>query len=197
MFTSRPMMRLASSSALSANGGFFMSDTKKPYHDDEGNPWEPSLEVQERLLLYRDLMNEIKSRINVVNSSYTPMMSSLFHPGIIWEFCFLQMRFMCEMIAVAVLIAHGDIKATKTSHVQKFNEPGAIMGILSKVHPKFYPRPYTRHPHKDDPDRERVEPITSGYPTQTDLPRLFARCGSVLHFGTAKTVLAWKPRDVD
>jgi hypothetical protein len=40
----------------------------------------------------------------------------------------------------------------------------------------------------------RVESITSGFLTQTELPQLYHECGRVLHRGTLKTVLSGKPK---
>ncbi len=55
------------------------------------------------------------------------------------EICYLQFRFICEIIALACLIAHGDIRETQA--IRDTYEPGKILKKLERLNPYFYPQP--------------------------------------------------------
>ncbi len=136
--------------------------------------------------LYADLMGEIKIRIAAIDAGTT---ASLPHPpAIVREHCFLQIRFICELVALGCLVAHGDIKATQTGRLRKQWAADKIMDELTALHPDFYPVPIKR---------ERtdfgfaVEHTASPLP-KTELIKLYGKCGGVLHRGSLKTLLSQK-----
>jgi len=58
-------------------------------------------------ILYANLMEEIKVRLDCINAA---MQGRLMLPSpIVREFCYLQIRFLCELVALSCLIAHGDM----------------------------------------------------------------------------------------
>src|SRR5216683_4237681 len=93
--------------------------------------------------LYAGLMEEAKARIALVvaliDGKVTTEGTPLSAP-ILREFGFLQLRLLCEVVALGCLIAHGDIKATQTSRVRKMWEADRIIAKLEDLHPDFYPR---------------------------------------------------------
>jgi hypothetical protein len=138
--------------------------------------------------VYIDLMVEIKDRVNVieraVNRRYVELPAFAAH-----DLCHVQLRLICELIAMGCLIAHGDIEATQSSKLQKEWQPSKILSALEALHPSFYPRPVRR-----DLDAQfqamRLHDVTSGFLTKEDLIKLWDKCGSHLHRGTIKSLMS-------
>jgi hypothetical protein len=102
------------------------------------------------------------------------------------EYCFLQLRMLCELIALGCLVAHGDIEETKSSSLQKAYRAGEIVKRLEKLHPNFYPSPRKlvfspEHVHLSDYDREFL--------SKSDLITLYGKCGDALHKGNLRQLL--------
>jgi hypothetical protein len=87
--------------------------------------------------LYANLMEEVKVRIDCVDRAVRGQTG---FPGpIVREFCYTQLRLLCELIALGCLVAHGDIPATYTKRLGREWSAGAIMEALTKLRPHFYP----------------------------------------------------------
>ncbi|WP_197413853.1 hypothetical protein [Terracidiphilus gabretensis] len=102
------------------------------------------------------------------------------------EYCFLQLRMLCELIALGCLVAHGDIKETKSASLQRAYHAGEIVKRLEKLHPNFYPSPRKLvfnpgHVHLGDYDREFL--------TKSELITLYGKCGDALHKGSVRQLL--------
>jgi hypothetical protein len=102
------------------------------------------------------------------------------------EYCFLQLRMICELIALGCLVAHGDIEETKSSSLQKTRKAGEIVNRLEKLHPNFYPSPQNLslvrgHVHLSGYDREFL--------TKPELITLYGKCGGALHKGNLRQLL--------
>jgi hypothetical protein len=88
---------------------------------------------------YRDLMLEIKERtlsIGHVASGRTGL-----HGPLTREFCFLQLRMICECIALSCLVAHGDLAEIQASRFQKETAADLLMKKLEGLHSDFFPYP--------------------------------------------------------
>src|ERR1700730_10759516 len=97
----------------------------------------PTQKQLQAAALYGGIMEEIKIRISAIDAGTGGLLP--LSPVIIREHCFLQIRIICELIALGVLVAHGDIEATKTSKLQKAWHAKEIMDALLKLHQDFYP----------------------------------------------------------
>ena len=159
-------------------------------------PREESPEVNARLTLYCNLMEEIKSRLAVLGTIFKPAAADLFPQVALGEFSYLELRVVCELIAVATLVAHGDIPATKTGKLQKSYEADKIVHALEKIHPNFYPQP-SKQLVNDKGEPTGAEPILSGYLTKHELRKLYAECAEFLHRGSAKSVQSGKLKTLD
>jgi hypothetical protein len=135
---------------------------------------------------YSDLMAEAKARIDAVNKALAGVYK-LPNP-LLREFCFLQFRMTCELIALACMAAHGDIADANLREQWAADE---IMKRLSELHPAFYPQPTIESPGRG-PIRAEFSPFNGDYLTKADLIALVGRCGSVLHQGTYKRLLTKK-----
>jgi hypothetical protein len=90
------------------------------------------------LELYCELMEEVKRRRDIVvatrsNQFTLPKLAA-------FELCYLQLRLICELIALGCLAAHGDIPVTK-GKLRSAYAPGAIFSELERLHPEFFPAP--------------------------------------------------------
>jgi hypothetical protein len=139
--------------------------------------------------LYASLMEEAKGRIEAIEQTLIQRQTVL-ADRLAREFCALQLRMLCELIALGCLVTHGDIPATHTSKLSRTTYADRIMAALDKLHPEFYPKPVRRTNHG-------IEDITSGFLTKDELPKLVGVCGDTLHRGSAKNLLTPRtlPRD--
>jgi hypothetical protein len=152
-------------------------------------------DAQATIQLYCDLMEEIKHRHKIISAVTHDTLVQYLPPRAIEEFCYLQVRMICELIALASLVAHGDVKGTRTNRISKRYEADWIMKTMERLHPNFYPRP-SRQMCDAAGGLMAVEEILSGYLTRSDLSKLYAECGNALHRGTLKTVLSRANRAV-
>ena len=91
---------------------------------------------KDAIKLYANLMEEIKIRLSCIEDALN---SKFVMPGAVTrEFCFLQLRMICELIALGCLTAHGDIEGTK--ELRKKYSANEIMARLEELHADFYPR---------------------------------------------------------
>jgi hypothetical protein len=94
---------------------------------------------QNAMNLYGGMMEEAKMRIDSIEYAVSGLLK--FHPVIIREFAYLQLRMLCELIALGCLVAHGDIPATKSKTLSKAWNAEDIINTLENLHPDFYPHP--------------------------------------------------------
>jgi len=132
--------------------------------------------------VYASIMEEAKFRalsINTLTGTQTALPIPLMR-----EFCFLQLRMLCELIALGCLVAHGDIQETK--ELRKSYHAGDIVKRLEKLHSNFYPVP--RKP-VFSPGHVHMEDYDHNFLTKDDLLRLYGRCGDLLHKGSLRNLL--------
>jgi hypothetical protein len=139
------------------------------------------------LQLYRGLMEEVKIRLLAIDSAGSGKTGL---PGqIVREFCFLQLRMLCELIALASLVAHGDI-TSNTKLVEEWRA-GLIVNKLEGLHAQFFPRPVSV---AQRPDPLPNEMITNwkGCLTKDELVTLNGLSGDALHRGSLKKLISPK-----
>lgn len=134
--------------------------------------------------VYTSIMEEAKFRALSINTLTGPQIA--LPVPLLREFCFLQLRMLCELIALGCLVAHGDIEETKLPALQQSYNAGDIVKRLEKLHANFYPSPRKLvfnpgHVHLEDYDREFL--------TKDELLTLYGRCGDVLHRGSLRRLL--------
>src|ERR1043166_5158803 len=134
---------------------------------------------------YTDLMHEAKLRLECIDTALAGKTELL--PPAIREFCFLQLRMLCEVIALGCLTVHGHSDFGSKTKITKENKANKILATLEKLHPHFYPRSCTQDPN--GPKYNTVMDSRGGL-TKSDLLRLYKRCGNHLHRGTLKTLFS-------
>jgi len=150
------------------------------------------------LTTYRDLMEELKARHAIVVQILTEARERkfAFSPYVLGELCFLQLRMMCELIALGCLLVHGDIPATRSKRMQKAQAADWIINRLSEINPDFYPLAST-----ETVDERAgiitIDPNPRPHLTKTKLLELYVECGANLHRGNLRSVLAAGGRHMD
>ena len=127
---------------------------------------------------YKTLIVEIKERtlsLGQVADGRTALT-----PVLAREFCHLQLRMICECIALACLVAHGDIAVLQAKKFQQEWSADKLMTFLDALDQDFYPVPATLtfSPGHLHVDRREVEHLT-----KSDLKALVQECGGKLHRG--------------
>jgi hypothetical protein len=129
--------------------------------------------------LYASLLGELKVRLLWIDHTLSGEIG--LHGQVAEEFCFLQLRLVAELIAIASLVAHGDIEATRSAKLQKAYEADRILNALEKLHPDFYPRPAVHT--MLGPGRHHFDWFEGPSLAKPDLVALWRRCGGILHKG--------------
>lgn len=89
----------------------------------------------ENVRFYLEIMAEVKVRLKLINSVYTNRDD--FAAYVVREQCYLQFRFLCELIGLGCLVAHGDIDKAKIA--KEHYEPGVILKRLEKQKDDIFP----------------------------------------------------------
>lgn len=100
------------------------------------------------------------------------------------DICYLEFRMMCEVMALASLVIHGDIPLTHTRPLRDEYKADKIIRKLEELHPDFYPRPVTQR--LVGPPGKRLAHLTKfslPYLTQKRLVSLYRECNDQLHRG--------------
>lgn len=144
---------------------------------------------QRQLDLYAKLMDEVKIRIDVINRATSGHLR-LPNP-FVREFCFLQLRMLCELLALSCLVAHGDIAFLQSHKLGKSYSADDILDRLSKLRAHFYPKPVIQKIVNPGPPRrfehEAIEP--SPLPKEA-LLKLYGQTHKHLHRGSLKKLLS-------
>jgi hypothetical protein len=152
---------------------------------------QPQRELVKTCEIYGRLMEEIKRRHSVIaqvlnGTILMPQMAA-------FELCYLQLRKICEVFALACLAAHGDIPEVRAQLQSTYNTD-KIMKQLGRIHSRFYPVPSKQTVDQVTQRPIEVTPITTGFLTKDELLALYGQCGNYLHRGTIRQLLGkWEP----
>ncbi len=135
-------------------------------------------------LVYANLMGEIKERLNVIHLTMNG--ATGLSPPLVKEFCYLQLRMCCELIALACMVAHGDIPETQSKKLKSSWAADFIIKRLSELQSAFFPRPVRRQ--EVAPEHHHMADFDGDYLTKEDLMSLVAKAGTNLHRGSVKAL---------
>ena len=159
-----------------------MKNKYKPNNDDE------------LMSYYKNAMIEIKRRNKAIYDALNG-----FDPGqpkiIIAEFCYLQIRFICELIALGCLVIHGDIQ-NNNRKINKEWHAGNLIRNLGRLHPEFYPFP-TKPILNSQGKVERWDDIKDGFLSKRDLIKTYGMLGNRLHKGNLKNLILGKNYEIN
>jgi hypothetical protein len=148
----------------------------------------PTDSQQAAMSVYAGLLEEAKVRISAVEAVLNAQV--ILPSPIAHEFCFLQLRFLCEVIALGCLVLHGDIRAEgharsiRDGKLKKAWSAQLIIEELSNLHPSFYPFPTTQEKLPIGFHLTALKP--QDYLTREDLIKLWNTCGEHLHRGQSQ-----------
>jgi hypothetical protein len=163
-----------------------------PYSDPIHSPMTDE-ELDRACIAYGALMGEVKFRLRWID--FALQGRTELPPPLVREYSFLQLRMICELIALGCLVIHGDIEQTKT---KKFKTHAAdeILDNLELLTPDFYPRPFYVDPQSQPGTKALLFPPESTYLTKPQLLNLYRKkCGTALHKGKLSRLIAKPPDD--
>lgn len=143
--------------------------------------------IQPKTQLYANLMDEVKVRIGCINTAIKN--PALFPTPIIREFCYLQLRLLCELIALSCLVAHGDIKNLPMREYSADD----ILKQLSKLRAHFYPfacKQTVDPSNAGGPKQFQLQEIHPAPLSRDDLIKLYSSTHKHLHRGNLKRLLS-------
>ncbi|MER9883905.1 hypothetical protein [Mesorhizobium sp. M0118] len=138
------------------------------------------MDVQRTLDFYTSLMEEVKVRTATIDAVVAGQLGDV-PPYISGEIAYLQIRLICESIALGSLAIHNEIEATASGKLVKAYSAEFILKRLEALHPRFYPVPVV------EKDGTMVKSDVD-YLTQGRLIDLYHECNVYLHRGTMKTL---------
>lgn len=153
----------------------------------------PKNEIQD---LYGSLMSEVKARLSAVEGQ----LEILHDPndgripkGFALEFCYMQLRRITELIAVAVLAAHNPIPESRGKSFVKEWNPDTLFNRLKGLNEEAFPQPV----HHFDEGRNDVvgeyvqilKPSNPSFEVRDEICRIYNECGDKLHAGHLKSIL--------
>ncbi|MGB6348983.1 MAG: hypothetical protein WBG10_03050 [Pseudolabrys sp.] len=129
--------------------------------------------------LYVNMLTEAAARTNFIKEVLNKKIEIPTRPA--FEICYLQLRMLCELIAIGCLAAHGDIPATRSGKMRSAWAADRILGALEKLHPKFFPVPMKVRKINS---KTVLLPRGEISITKADVLTLYRRCGDILHRGS-------------
>jgi hypothetical protein len=143
--------------------------------------------------LYITFMEHIILRLGSIADSLSEVRANPTHADN-WrnaEFCYLQIRKVCEYLALSVLVAHDLYRDTSVQRLAKDWHAAEIFSKLLGLNPYAFPIATVVKFDHDGPGRHHIEP-TSPVLDSADLDRIYGVCGDRLYAGTLKRILASK-----
>jgi len=140
---------------------------------------------------YLKLMHELGVRLDLVARACDGRMNLA--PPYAFEYCYLQYRRICELLALGCLQLHGDLPAAKTRDAVKEWNAERIMSLLRRNHPHAFPQCVVAT--KIDGGWSYVANSKPNALTFSDFKTLYSKCGEVLHRGTIRSIEAERPLD--
>jgi hypothetical protein len=144
--------------------------------------------------VYADLMEDLKVRLGFLREMLFSVAPQANQPGAYLkaESCFLQVRYVCELVALSALCANE--RFGLTNRLLKSWHAGEIFSDLIRLNPVCFPRAISviRGNNGLSVTVLPTQPLT-----QQSLTTIYNKCGSVLHRGVLKHILRGDDRLYD
>jgi hypothetical protein len=146
---------------------------------------------QKLLLHYGILMQEAKERLAAIPRILDLAVARATDTYIPAEFCYLQLRLVCEVIGFGCLLVNEELAIVQKNKLLDETSPEVIIKALAKERPNFFPLPVRLF----DMAGKNATPGMVGtlhavprrdreYLSRSDLKALYGVCGNVLHRGS-------------
>jgi hypothetical protein len=146
--------------------------------------------------LYASLMSEVKARLASVEAGLRDLpkfKGNQVQQGFVLEYCYMHLRRITELVAVAVLAAHNPIPMFREKSFVKEWNPDALFKKLAGLNPEAFPQPVH---HFDEGSNELVGdyvqvlmPSNPSFEVRDEICRIYNECGDKLHTGHLKAIL--------
>jgi len=140
---------------------------------------------------YCRLLDEAKHRLSTLDKLLSG--TTGLPVGAVHESSFLQLRMLCETIALGCVIAQGDHDPTKK--ITKEYSADRLIEYMDRIHPEFYPRAAKQT--EAGPAVYDAILLDHGYLTKEELRKLYIECGAHLHRGTLKELGSKRTYDLE
>jgi hypothetical protein len=135
---------------------------------------------QKAIELYTILMFEAKIRLETINLITTGPSNVV--PGIAHELGYLQLRMLCETIALACLVAHGDLTQPMIRKFDREYAADKILKMMEGLDQAHFPEQAI---FSAKSIRANTKPNAI---TKKEVIKLYAICGERLHRGQVKVI---------
>lgn len=145
---------------------------------------------QKTLKLYVELMEELKVRIHCI---YFTLSGKANLPSpIVRELCYQQLRFICELLCLSCLVAHGDIADLSAHKLGRAYSADDIIKKLTRLRPHFYPMAIKERVIGQLPggfSHREVEFVETSPLTKEDLLTIYGNTHKHLHRGSLHGIM--------
>lgn len=143
------------------------------------------------MVLYQRFMEELKVRLSAIRGMLDEMatITGSPHAFIVAESCYLQARYVCELIALASLAINTTSDAS--NKLLGSYRPKETFDALRKLNVNAFPKAIDLH-DKEGAFHFEFAPAKDMTPDQ--LYDIYWACGDALHRGTLKNILSGKVR---
>lgn len=131
-------------------------------------------------------MEEIKVRFSCINLA-TQGGTGLPTP-VVREFCYLQIRLLCELVALGCIVAHGDITSAHSHKLGRSYSADEIIKKMERLRSHFYPISVTKT--KPTGDRHYIAAKPTSPLDKNSLLSLYGKTHKYLHRGNLKNLLS-------
>jgi len=132
----------------------------------------------------KERVADIYARLDWISEHHPSGLKEIFEA----EMCYLQVRLICELVALAILCAHFNVPPTQTNKFLKDWNADSLLGKLSDITTHGFPRAA----FFQDPERQG-EPFKFGTRqgglTRKELQTIYNSCGKKLHRGMLRHIL--------
>lgn len=151
--------------------------------------------TDKRNTLYANLMDEVKVRIDIISTVANGR--GAFPTVITREFCYLQLRMLCELVALSCLVAHGDIASLKSHKIGRSYSADEILDRLTHLRPHFYPLAINQKKATQSGIGFELEVVEPSPLPKEQLLALYGLTHRYVHRGSLKKLLSMEtPIDV-
>ena len=147
--------------------------------------------------IYSGFMHELKIRLTAVDSALQRLAEDGDREAdfLQAEYCYLQLRMICEIIALSALVAHNELAEANSKALLKSWNADLIFDRLSAVNAHCYPVPLKIVLLESG--AKQLQRIGANYLTRADLKTVYHSCSENLHRGALKSAMEGKRRAYD
>lgn len=135
--------------------------------------------------IYSALMTQVVARVDAMGANLDEIKSDL-NDSENWrrfEFCYLQMRLVCEYTALAVLAAHQEYSETDNKNLSKEWHAASLIEKVARINPHGFPIPVVMLMDHHAPGHHHVEPAESCLEPK-EIAKFYGEAGDRLHVGS-------------